>query len=271
MQQLDYGRPENEIRVSPLTSHLRVMKGVMIALFVLTFFCLPAGLGLQAQNYTFSTGATDNAWMFFLFLPIPLASLILGIVYKCKGLKTTKNIVAGVIFTILLCAYGAFTPIFSGFYSHDPAYIDRIAQEVQFTLPDRGKITTENFMPESRVSTVQKAPLNTGDRSVNVAAECGLSSRVELTDAKQITDFEKSVRGSQLWTTSISTSLSGIVPLLYSAQAGDFSNYMVYNATLGSYNTVPDTTQNCHYIFIAYSREKHQMLIGEYWYAVSTQ
>jgi hypothetical protein len=272
MSQMDYGRPENEIRVSPLSRHLRVMKGVLLALFVLTFFCLPAGLALEAQNFTFSTETTANAWMFFLFLPIPLASLILGIIYKRKGLKTTKNIVAGVIFIILLCAYGAFTSLFSGFYSHDPSYIDSIAQEVRFPLPDRGSVTTQNMKPDSGRnagnSSARQTSSASGDRSVNNGAEYDSLSKVELTDKKQTADFEKSLRGSKCWVTSLNTSLSSIVPMFFSVQSSDFDYYMVYNATLGTYNTVPATAGNCRYVFIAYSGKKDQMLIGEYNYAV---
>jgi membrane protein insertase Oxa1/YidC/SpoIIIJ len=119
-----------------------VMKGVLIALFILTFFTLPAGLALEASRTTFSSTSTDYAWMLFLLLPIPLANLILGVIYKIKGLKTTKNIVVGIIFTFFLCAYGSFTFIFSGFYSHNLSYIDNVASEVHFNLPDKGHITT---------------------------------------------------------------------------------------------------------------------------------
>ena len=46
--------------------------------------------------------------LMYLFTPIPLSSIALGFVLKSKGYKYTKNIVAGVIMTAILCIYGSF-------------------------------------------------------------------------------------------------------------------------------------------------------------------
>lgn len=239
--------------------------------FILSFFCLPAGQQLEAQNYSFSTAPTANAWVLFLFLPIPLTSFILGIHYKRRGWKTTKNIVVGVIFTVLLFAFGVFTPIFQGFYSHDMAYVDAVSQEVRFTLPDRGSITTQDMRPSpsSANSSKKQASSASGDHSVNDSSKYDSFSKIELTDQKQVADFEKSVRGSRCWVNSLSTSLSSIVPTFFSIQSSDTDSYLIYNQTLGTYNTVPSTTESCHYIFIAVSSKEDQMLIGEYDYAVA--
>lgn len=54
----------------------------------------------------------ENMWVFFLMTPIPLSSVIFGFILKSKGLKYRKNIVAGVIMTVLLCIYGSFVFFF---------------------------------------------------------------------------------------------------------------------------------------------------------------
>ena len=53
-----------------------------------------------------------NMWVFFCFTPIPISSLIYGFVLKAKGCKYKKNIIIGIIMTILLCIYGSFSFIF---------------------------------------------------------------------------------------------------------------------------------------------------------------
>lgn len=55
---------------------------------------------------------TENMWLFFLLTPIPIASTVFGFVLKAKGLKYKKNIIAGIIMTVLLCIYGSFTFMF---------------------------------------------------------------------------------------------------------------------------------------------------------------
>ncbi len=51
-------------------------------------------------------------WAFFLVTPIPISSIIVGHFLKKKGYKYKKNIVAGVIMTVILCIYGSFVFVF---------------------------------------------------------------------------------------------------------------------------------------------------------------
>ena len=72
---------------------------VLNLLFVATFFSefiamlimmlIPGELSWQ-----------ESCWPFFVAMPIPIASLIMGIIFKAKGYKCTKNIVVGVIFML---------------------------------------------------------------------------------------------------------------------------------------------------------------------------
>ena len=55
---------------------------------------------------------TENMWVFFLFLPVPIASIVFGFYLKKKGYKYKKNVVVGIIMAALLCIYGSFNFIF---------------------------------------------------------------------------------------------------------------------------------------------------------------
>lgn len=235
----------------------------MIALFILSFFCIPIGEYLEASRYTFSSSSTDYSWMFFLLLPISLANLILGVIYRIRGMKTTKNIVVGIIFTFLLCAFGSFTFLFNPFYSRNMSYVDSIASEVHFTLPDKGTITTENFTQ----GTQSTATAQGSSGSVYYYD----MSNVEFADSKQILAFKEALRNSNHWVTSVSTPLSSIIPPLYTAQTVPFDYFMVYNVDLGTYNTVPNKSGSYHFVYIAYDSSGNKMLIGDYAYSVALQ
>ena len=76
----------------------KTVKAVLLALFILSLFSIYIALALVASKTTEVRPMVENMWLFFIPLPIPLASLILGIIYKIKGLRVTKNIVVGIIF-----------------------------------------------------------------------------------------------------------------------------------------------------------------------------
>ena len=57
-------------------------------------------------------GFTENMWLFFLFLPIPISSIIFSFYLKKNRYKYRKNLIVGIIMTILLCIYGSFSFIF---------------------------------------------------------------------------------------------------------------------------------------------------------------
>lgn len=58
----------------------------------------------------------ENMWVFWLWLPLPIISIILGFKYKKVDIKCTKNIVAGFIVGFLLLMYGCFNFLFDELY-----------------------------------------------------------------------------------------------------------------------------------------------------------
>lgn len=239
------------------------MRVIMILLFVLSFTSIFIALLLISSHQSFSMSPTENSWMFFLPLPIPLANLILGILCKHRGMKTTKNIVVGIIFTFFLCVFGSFSFLnLTGTYSHNMSYLDTVASKIHFSLPDKGKIATQNFQPDR-----QKNSSGTSSLSETDAFDYYSMSNITFTDAKQLTDFEASLHDSSFWATSIATPTAGIVPEFYSLQttnAQGFDYFMIYNADLGTYNALPDQSGIYRFIYLAYSSKEKKMFIGEY-------
>ena len=83
---------------------------------ILLFVGALASLYIGLFMIMFATGTTgdmtQNMWLLYLVTPIPLASVAFSFVLKRKGRKYKKNLIAGVIMTVLLCIYGSFTFIF---------------------------------------------------------------------------------------------------------------------------------------------------------------
>ena len=85
---------------------------------------------------TFPFLMTEHMWKFYLVLPLPLSSFILGLIFVGKGYKCKKNIIAGVIFSILLIIYGSFTKIFSNHISHDISYLNELSEQINIDFPE---------------------------------------------------------------------------------------------------------------------------------------
>ncbi len=109
---------------------------------IATIFGGMAGVFLAAQ---FSDHPYPDLWVYFLFLPIPIASIVFGIVAKCKGHPQKKNVIVGIIMAVVLTLYGSFTFVFSAIYTDDPVGVNRIEYYMDIDIPEYRKITTQNL------------------------------------------------------------------------------------------------------------------------------
>ncbi len=73
----------------------------IIALFI-PFLVIGSG------NYEYDYQMLEEFWTFFLYTPIPIASIVYGIVQNCRGISNKKNIITGIIMLILFCLYGSY-------------------------------------------------------------------------------------------------------------------------------------------------------------------
>jgi len=48
-----------------------------------------------------------NSWIAYLFLPVPIASIVLGFILKKKHFYYKKNIIIGIFIIIPLCVFGS--------------------------------------------------------------------------------------------------------------------------------------------------------------------
>lgn len=83
-----------------------------IILFIASLLSMLGALSLVRAVSKMNNSFNENMWMFFLFTPIPITSVVFGFILKAKGYKHKKNIIVGIIMTFLLCIYGSFAFMF---------------------------------------------------------------------------------------------------------------------------------------------------------------
>lgn len=102
-----YKNPSKTIETVP--DKWRVISIILFVASLLSIFVAMPLVGMvSSTNGLF----IENMWIFFALTPIPISSTIFGFILKSKGFKYKKNIIAGIIITILLCAYGSFVFLF---------------------------------------------------------------------------------------------------------------------------------------------------------------
>lgn len=87
----------------------------------------------------------QNMWVFYLFIPIPIASIVFGFRLKKRGYRYKKNVIIGFIMAILLLIYGSFSFIFANEYSHDEALAKETEELLSIDLPEYYRIDTKDF------------------------------------------------------------------------------------------------------------------------------
>lgn len=219
--------------------------------FVLTIFTLPLALIIWAL-YSFSNdsyssfAAFKDVWVFLLVLPLPIFSIMIGLYANKHGLKRTKNIVIGVIMSVLLVIYSSISILAGLMTNHDYQYLDDMETIINFEFPDTGNITTQ----------MQNA---SSEEYIFIS-----ESDVLFTDNEEIIAFEHAITSSELWTDSISTQNIGMLSISATFQKDNYDYFMIFNVDLQTYNEIPVSSGLYHLIFFAYNSDNNTMKIMEY-------
>lgn len=120
---------------------------VSIVLFIFTILSVPIIFIISVFINELSAipevyAIVEYFWISLLFLPISIGSLIYGIVCGAKKiLKCKKNIISGIIVTVLLFMFGIFA--FALPVSHDYKYVLQIEATTSLDFPNDGYLTRE--------------------------------------------------------------------------------------------------------------------------------
>lgn len=79
-----------------------------IILFIASILSLFFAIGTVGAVTAYNQSFNANMWLFFLYLPIPIASIVFYSVLKRRGIVFKKNLIVGIIMSAFLCIYGSF-------------------------------------------------------------------------------------------------------------------------------------------------------------------
>ena len=96
---------------------------------------------VRRQEYPLFGGTlVSYMWIFFLFVPFPLMSLLIGINYARYKYPCKKNIIISAIVAAILTIYGFMSFVLRNNYSRDFEYVNFLEEKVNFGLPDKGDV-----------------------------------------------------------------------------------------------------------------------------------
>lgn len=228
-----------------------LIKVLMIILFIATLCCLWGALWsvslVDQINPQHGFNFTKNTWVFWCWLPIPLSSIILGFVFNNKGLKCTKNIVAGFIIGFLLLIYGSFClfPTFSEDYSKIDTYRNIIDAE----LPNNGDLEIQDWGTYFDEDKTEYTIINA------------------YYDKEDVSKLVGSIKNSNNWI--LSKEIKSELKILIPSQLGsdDDAYFSIYNKTTNQYNTLPEVAGNYEIYAMKYDISDKHLEIHKFQYS----
>ena len=222
------------------------LKIVSILLFVLSICTILGALIGVAILSEINQAMTENMWVFFLFLPVPIASIVFGFYLKKKGYKYKKNVIVGIIVSALLCIYGSFTFIFSDIYSHSDEPIINAEQMLKIDIPEHSRINTQDWTKGTQ-SVPRGYIYSTSDIYFDDTA---------------VGQFEKNISNDAKWISDIPNDMVGITSHFCDIQTSDY--YIIYNKDTGEFNKLPSSSGTYVFINVLYNAESNTMKLVEY-------
>lgn len=233
------------LALSVATEHKWVKKPreykIAMALFVASLCCIWVPMLCVAIPTEFGADMTGVMWVFYLFLPIPIASIFVGYLFRKRGIKTLKNIVCGVIVTAFLILYGSFSFMFDGM-EFDLADVEA---RTNLDLPEPDKITNVSY-------------------SAHVGAdgnELFYTYHIYFDEADAEV-FEAQLAEDDRWLPGLPQDLLSFIWREADLAAADYFVFCDINGRI--YNAPPAADGDISFIYILYDADENRAEITEY-------
>lgn len=182
-------------------------------------------------------------WVFALFLPFSIGSLVLGIYLKKTVDKGRPSMIIGIATTVVLVVLSAFTVVIPALSRNATDCLERVEM---YTATDVPRYKSYNI--------------------TNYASTSGKSKVARFTFGENNTkDFETSLMFSKEWMKSLPAEIEDVVKYGYSMDYMDY--YFVYNLDTDELNTVPAEKGTYKFFNGYYDVETNQLIVVEFTYA----
>lgn len=232
-QQIKIATPNRLLKISFLLSILSLFLGLLVVMVVFLASPLPE----------FVESLSRYVWIFFLFIPLPLASIILGIIFLQKKYKCKKNIVVGVIICVVLCLLGQFTFSLKPLAFKDDPYLLYLENSLPIKILDKSDYMLCS-VSNKESGMMRKAMIKCKDREymqhyIHENEEC--------------------------FATSLSANFNTIMQKRDSKRLLECNYFYFYNYTYSKNNYVSTEEEN-HYVLLGYNAKNNTICVFEFLY-----
>ncbi|HHU55926.1 MAG TPA: hypothetical protein GXZ48_04470 [Acholeplasmataceae bacterium] len=217
---------------------MKKVKSFANIIFWITLISPPASFALTSvigeANIFGIAGIIRYSWIMWLFIPIGMLSILIGIKLKKNNQKYKKNFIIAFICLPLIIIFGSYRFIFNS-VSFDTDKVTTIENEIKLELPEQIKIATIKM------------------DSYNV-------SYLKIINNESKEKFENELKKNQLWEKELSSKIKSLLPFDIQYEIETFDYFVFYNITNNEFNIYPlDGEYEC--IFIAYDYELQRLII----------
>lgn len=194
----------------------------------------------------------SRAKLILVFLPLPILSVILGVVLRKKGIRWKRNVIFGSIIAAIL-AFSAGINFLSGLIDRldfsrpgDTAYLEQVEDTLSIDFPELESISDYEH------SSGGYSPMNGQERHICY----GWVSEADMPQ------FAQQIESDNRWLTRLPTVLRGLLPPGIYLYAGE--RVLLYNMDTGEYNAVPGQPGTYRFLCVQYDPESGSLDIYEY-------
>ena len=222
---------------------LKILSILLVIFSIMTIWGAMMGVAIASA---INRALTENMWIFFLFTPIPVASILFGFYLKKKGYKYLKNVVVGIIMTAFLCIYGSFSFMLADAYSHSEEPILRIEEMLSIEIPRHSQITSMDWtkgtqsMPRGYIFYTSDIYFHQGD----------------------VAEFEKDLPFDSKWISTVPNDMIGITS--YFCDLENYDYLIIYNTQTNEFNQLPSESGKYRFINVRYNSKSNSMKLVEY-------
>ena len=229
--------PKVNPKTIPLSHRLR--KNVMLLPLLL---CLLGFLGAIAVSSYFDLLFTQS-WVWYCFLPFPIASILLGIRLRKKHRDASAAIITGIVTAVVMLLVGSIC-----FISFDIEYdLTSVEERVGVELPQPD---------QTHVITKRSRTLPGGEAEITYAV-------VDVTFSQEdAAALQASIAGDDRWIDILPTAFFDLFTQQCNVSTAEY--FLIYNEDLQRYNTLPTEPGIYRYLLLLYDADTGVLQVAEY-------
>lgn len=249
-----YYSPSGSVKSNKIRKASLILYIINLVTFFASFFLI-VELSIYANRHINEFAyVIKNFYILLFFLPVPIINILFAIYGNLSEVKTTKNLISGIVFTLIISLFGSFTFIYKDNFIHDEQYYFQICEEIGLETPapsyvetmvyrDYGDITSENEIMYYRLSHIK---FSESDNEV----------------------INKNISNNDNFTKAINYPYNIISPNDILATE-DYDYYLLFNVDDKTFNNIDISNGEHHMIYFSYDYELMIVYISDYYLNIS--